>query len=387
MAKLKFYDAASQSWVEVKVSDQAVTVNSNFDGETLDLVLSDIWTQVEAVRNAKEVNDEALATSSEQVWSIKKISETFATKEQLAEALEAVAADIQVVDDKVTALDEKVTTEVERLEQAIEDAKQGAIDSDVFATQVKVTEETSTPLINSHGALPAGYVLAGKSIEQILKDMLLPYLKPTVSISASAGQATREKGTSYTISTLTANVGKKSEKIAAVRFYKGAEELTPAVEVKENGGNHVYTFADAVTIKDTVARNQFKVEVEDTKGSTSKVSASLANDSWVDPYFYGLSSELAITDDIVKKANKDVSGKGAKTYSYGAQNNQAMFIAFPSTHGVINSAVMDGATPIASILESGTFTHTRPDDTTVEYKYFRTGLLTDANTHKIAFGH
>lgn len=387
MAKLKFYDAASQSWIEVKVSDQAVTVNSNFNGETLDAVLTDIWTQVEAVRNTKEVNDEALLTSTEQVWSIKKISETFATKADLATALKAVAADIKVVDDKVVALDEKVTTEVERLEKAIEDAKQGAIDSDIWATQVNVTEGTDTPLINGLGALKPGYVMAGKSVEQILKDMLLPYLKPTVSISASAGQATREKGTSYNLTSLTASVGKKSERISAVRFYKGNEELTPQVEVKPAGGNHVYTFGSAVVVSDAVARSQFRVEVEDVNGASSKVSASLANDSWVDPYFYGLSSELVITDDIAKAGAKDVSGKGNKTYSYGAQNNQAMFIAFPATHGAIKSAVMDGATPIASVLESGTFQHIRPDQTTVEYKYFRTGLLTDTNTHKIAFAH
>ena len=383
MAKLKFYDAASQSWVEVKVSDAAVQVNSNFSGETLNAVLADIWNQVETVRNTKEVKDSVASTDANHVWSIKKISETFATKAELASALEAVAESIEVVDAKVDALDGKVTGEVARLEEEIEAAKE----ADKWATQVLVTEGTDTPLINSVGALKAGYVLAGKSVEQILKDMLLPYLKPTVSLSASAGQAVREKGTSYTLTTLTANVGKKSDKIAAVRFYQGSNELTPQVSVNENGGNHVYTFGTAVTIKDSVARNQFKVEVEDTNGSSSKVSAALSNDTWVDPYFYGLSSELVITDEIAKAGKKDVTAKGSKTYSYGAQNNQAMFIAYPASHGNINSAVMDGATPIASILDKGSFTHTRPDGTTVEYTYYRTGLLTDANTHKIVFGH
>lgn len=387
MAKLKFYDAVSQSWIEVKVSDQAVTVNSNFNGETLDAVLADIWTQVEAVRNTKEVNDEALLTSTEQVWSIKKISETFATKAELATALKAVAAEIKVVDDKVVALDEKVTTEIGRLEQAIEDAKQGAIDSDIFATQVKVTNEADTALINGVGALKPGYIMAGKSVEQILKDMLLPYIKPTVGISANVGQAVREKGTSYTIGSLTANVGKKSEKIKSVRFYRGGTELLPSVQVNQNGGNHTYTFGEAVRVSDAVARNQFRVDVEDATGASSKVSAYLGNDTWVDPYFYGLSTELVITDEIAKAASKDVSAKSNKTYNYGAQTNQAMFIAFPATHGKISSAVMDGATPVASILESGTFEHTRPDQTKVQYKYYRTGLLNDTNTHKIAFGH
>lgn len=151
---------------------------------------------------------------------------------------------------------------------------------------------------------------------QEMFDMLLhPYEKPTMTLGINPTKTIYNKVTeTLTSITINANVTKKTENIKEVRFYVN-NVLVNTDTAHPNGGlvSYTYTFASPTNTTFNV-----KIECEDIKGATSKVSAN-TNIYFVGKSYYGVvesnGSPFAITESLIKGLSKtEVKIKKALTY-------------------------------------------------------------------------
>ena len=151
---------------------------------------------------------------------------------------------------------------------------------------------------------------------QEMFDMLLhPYEKPTMTLGINPAKTIYDKVTETLASiTINANVTKKTKNIKEVRFYVD-NVLVNTDTAHPNGGlvSYTHTFASPTNTTFNV-----KIECEDIKGATSRVSAN-TNVYFVGKSYYGVvednGSPFAITESLIKGLSKtEVKIKKALTY-------------------------------------------------------------------------
>ena len=158
---------------------------------------------------------------------------------------------------------------------------------------------------------------------QEMFDMLLhPYEKPTMTLGINPAKTIYDKVTETLASiTINANVTKKTENIKEIRFYVD-NVLVNTDTAHPNGGlvSYTHTFASPTNTTFNV-----KIECEDIKGATSRVSAN-TNVYFVGKSYYGVVEDdgtpFAITENLIKGlSTTEVKIKKALTY----QNINATF--------------------------------------------------------------
>ena len=151
---------------------------------------------------------------------------------------------------------------------------------------------------------------------QEMFDMLLhPYEKPTMTLGINPAKTIYDKVAETLASiTINANVTKKTENIKEIRFYVD-NVLVNTDTAHPNGGLVSYTHAFTSPTNTTF---NVKIECEDIKGATSKVSAN-TNVYFVGKSYYGVveddGTSFAITESLIKGlSKKEVKIKKALTY-------------------------------------------------------------------------
>lgn len=189
------------------------------------------------------------------------------------------------------------------------------------------------PTVNAIGGIAAGTSFNNMPVNEVLTKLLYPYVAPTVSASSNPNGGTFEKGSTQTVTKITANVTKKSEKITKVEFLDGSE----VIEAKEgsevaNGGSIVIT-----TSKEVSTNKNFSVKVTDATNKT--YTANTGSFNFVYPYYMGVCAENAdINATLVKGLNKKVEGRGNKSHAFTCEY-QRMVFAYPKAHGKLKSII------------------------------------------------
>ena len=189
------------------------------------------------------------------------------------------------------------------------------------------------PTVNAIGGIAAGTSFNNMPVNEVLTKLLYPYVAPTVSASSNPNGGTFEKGSTQTVTKITANVTKKSEKITKVEFLDGSE----VIEAKEgsevaNGGSIVIT-----TSKEVSTNKNFSVKVTDATNKT--YTANTGSFNFVYPYYMGVCAEnVDINATLVKGLNKKVEGRGNKSHAFTCEY-QRMVFAYPKAHGKLKSII------------------------------------------------
>ena len=201
-----------------------------------------------------------------------------------------------------------------------------------YDENTKYTNET--PIVSPIGSINAGDTFNNVPVKDMLTKILYPYIKPTISGSASVGSKVVEKGVTTTVTSVNAVVGKKSEKITSVALFNNGSQVEEKTEGVADGGT--ITFTQTINITDTTT---LMVKATDAKPTT--VQANVATYTYVYPFYHGVVAKgTSMTSEEVLKLVKDVSTKGNKTYKYTMTDSCAV-IAYPSSYGELKSA-LDG---------------------------------------------
>lgn len=219
---------------------------------------------------------------------------------------------------------DQVETDSER--QFVSEAKKAQYDENTVYTNEMAT-------VSPIGGIAAGTTFDNMPVNEVLTKLLYPYVAPTVSASSNPNGGTFEKGNNQTVTSITANVTKKSEKIKKVEFLDGSNvlETKEGAEV-QNGGKFTITTDLVVN-----SNKNFSVKITD---ATDKVySANTGNFNFVYPYYMGVCAEDATIDEaLVKGLTKKIEAKGNKSHAFTC-DFQRMVFAYPKAHGQLKSII------------------------------------------------
>ena len=165
------------------------------------------------------------------------------------------------------------------------------------------------------GGIKKNQTFNNATLQEMFDMLLHPYEKPTMTLGINPAKTIYDKVTETLASiTINANVTKKTENIKEVRFYVD-NVLVNTDTTHPNGGlvSYTHTFTSPTNTTFNV-----KIECEDIKGATSKVSAN-TNVYFVGKSYYGVveddGTSFAITESLIKGLSKtEVKIKKALTY-------------------------------------------------------------------------
>lgn len=165
------------------------------------------------------------------------------------------------------------------------------------------------------GGIKKNQTFNNATLQEMFDMLLHPYEKPTMTLGINPAKTIYDKVAETLASiTINANVTKKTENIKEVRFYVD-NVLVNTDTTHLNGGlvSYTHTFASPTNTTFNV-----KIECEDIKGATSKVSAN-TNVYFVGKSYYGVVEDngtpFAITESLIKGLSKtEVKIKKALTY-------------------------------------------------------------------------
>jgi hypothetical protein len=325
----------------LKITGDIVELNAAI--RTTDSDGKDTTTLVSAINKTLEI---ANAGGAGAVVSVKK--ETTATDGSHAtyKVYQGSGEDAVAVGD---AIEIPVSTKVEDSEQngyiKVDDQEVQVFD-DIFKADGKT--------VVAAGGIAAGSTVNGKTFQQILYNMMFPYQKPTISVSASPKNGgTFEKGNTQTITSVTATVTKKTEEIAKVELYNGSTLVATKngddalsstnSNLVKNGGAVVF---EGLSREVSANGGQYKAKVYDTTGGTAE--ASTGSFTFVYPYYIGICYEGDTIDEALvlglpsSGENGDTGSKkvqseaDVKDYEFSYTKGSMVF-AFPKSYGKLSS--------------------------------------------------
>ena len=165
------------------------------------------------------------------------------------------------------------------------------------------------------GGIKKNQTFNNATLQEMFDMLLHPYEKPTMTLGINPAKTIYDKVAETLASiTINANVTKKTENIKEIRFYVD-NVLVNTDTSHPNGGlvSYTHTFTSPTNTTFNV-----KIECEDTKGATSKISAN-TNVYFVGKSYYGVveddGTSFAITESLIKGLSKtEVKIKKALTY-------------------------------------------------------------------------
>ena len=187
------------------------------------------------------------------------------------------------------------------------------------------------------GGIKKNQTFNNATLQEMFDMLLHPYEKPTMTLGINPAKTIQDKVTETLASiTINANITKKTENIKEIRFYVD-NILVNTDTAHPNGGlvSYTHTFASPTNTTFNV-----KIECEDIKGATSKVSAN-TNVYFVGKSYYGCLPEGTTIDETSIKTLNTVLKKELK-YKYSGitttgTNLYHIVLCQPKEFGIITS--------------------------------------------------
>lgn len=194
-----------------------------------------------------------------------------------------------------------------------------------------ITTEVGTS--QAIGGIPKGTILKGKTVRDVLDEMLFPYIAFSMNVQSVNPTGTYEKGTSVTIKSVTVRITSGTKPVTNIKLYESNK--TTLLGEKTSGIVTDNTFSINKTVTSSVS---FYATATDGTSNLSDSSSFLA---FYDPTFYGLLDVgYTLTSDLITGKSKELKANKSNTRTYNA-TNQHPFLAYPSSYGALTS-IKDG---------------------------------------------
>lgn len=187
------------------------------------------------------------------------------------------------------------------------------------------------------GGIKKNQTFSNATLQEMFDMLLHPYEKPAMTLGINPTKTIYDKVTETLASiTINANVTKKTENIKEVRFYVD-NVLVNTDTAHPNGGlvSYTHTFASPTNTTFNV-----KIECEDIKGATSRVSAN-TNVYFVGKSYYGCLPEGTTFDEASIKTLNTVLKRELKYKYSGITTTGAdlyhIVLCQPKEFGIITS--------------------------------------------------
>ena len=208
--------------------------------------------------------------------------------------------------------------------------------STLDAGAITVTAKTTSAITATEniGSVTSGKTYpTGTNLENIIKDILVKYQPPTISLSTTPATKLYDiVNDSISTILLKGAVTKKSKPVTNVSFYVDDTLLNEVTTGVADGGNFQYQYTPATPIKTDVT---FKATTTDGQQSTN----STVTIKFVGKSYYGIcDASVSDPDETTIKSGSNTL-KDTKTYTYSGitTNWGKVFYAYPKSFGVLTS--------------------------------------------------
>lgn len=200
--------------------------------------------------------------------------------------------------------------------------------------KIESKAELSEPLTATVeiGTVTSGKTYAkGTSLEQIIRDMLIKYNPPAITLSATPSTKLYDIVTD-TVATilLKANVTKKTEPVTKVSFYADSALINEVTAGVASGGNFQYQYTPDVPINTDITFKATATDGEQTSTSTFTIK-------FVAKSYYGIcDADVSDPDETAIKSGTSIL-KDTKnlTYSNITTDWGKVFYAYPKSFGTL----------------------------------------------------
>lgn len=171
----------------------------------------------------------------------------------------------------------------------------------------------------------------GTKLEQIIRDMLIKYTPPAVSLSTTPSTRLYDIVTdSVATILLKANVVKKTNPVTKVAFYVGDTLLNEITSGVTGGGNFQFQYDPATAIRTDTT---FKATATDGKQTTT----STFSIKFVGKSYYGIcdASVSDPTETVIKSGTNNLKDTRNLTYSGITTDWGKVFYAYPKSFGAL----------------------------------------------------
>lgn len=220
----------------------------------------------------------------------------------------------------------------------------------IDAGAITVTAKTTSAITATEniGSVTSGKTYpTGTNLENIIKDILVKYQPPTISLSTTPATKLYDiVNDSISTILLKGAVTKKSKPVTKVSFYVGDTLLNEVTTGVADGGNFQYQYTPATPIRSDVT---FKATTTDGQQSTN----SSVTIKFVGKSYYGIcdASVSEMTETIAKSGSSVLKDTKAWTYSNINADYNKVFYTYPKSFGEL-SKIFD---PVNSINYTNSF--------------------------------
>lgn len=206
----------------------------------------------------------------------------------------------------------------------------------IDAGAITVTAKTTSAITATEniGSVTSGKTYpTGTNLENIIKDILVKYQPPTISLSTTPSTRLYDiVNDSISTILLKGAVTKKSKPVTKVSFYVGDTVLNEVTTGVADGGNFQYQYNPATPIRSDVT---FKATTTDGQQSTN----STVTIKFVGKSYYGICDASASDPDETTIKSGSNTLKDTKTYTYSGitTNWGKVFYAYPKSFGALTS--------------------------------------------------
>lgn len=236
----------------------------------------------------------------------------------------------------------------------------------------------------SLGGIKEGTDIGNLSVQDVLTKLLFPHVAPIVSasITKNPNKSICEYGESITLTGISGNVTKKSDKITSITFLDSTTILKQFETNVENGGSFNYSFTTPIIISSDLSSIRFRMMVADISGNTTYANTSSITFCY--PYYFGVIEEnQEITSDLFNNFTKKIETKGNKSNNY-TTNNQCMIIAYPKTYGALKKILDQNSFDVTNTFIRSEISVIGLDKTSQQYYIYKNNASTVAD-FKITF--
>lgn len=171
----------------------------------------------------------------------------------------------------------------------------------------------------------------GTPLEQILRDMLIKYTPPAITLSATPSTKLYDIVTD-SISTilLKAAVTKKTQNVTKVSFYAGSTVINEVTTGVASGGNFQYQYTPGTPLNTDIT---FKATATDGKQTSTSTFAI----KFVAKSYYGIcNADISDPDETtIKSGTSNLKDTRNLTYSNITTNWGKVFYAYPKSFGAL----------------------------------------------------
>ena len=312
------------------------------------LNLSQVYTD-DKFAEAKDLIDEGVATSkayTDKALEKHSIPEStlnsLATKDEVNQVkfdVQNLSTDLSknysILDGKINnkcyELDVKLTNNINQLENRVDNKIQNV--HDALSDKANNLFQSNSSIVQAFGGLSEGDIVNNKSLQDLLSQLLFPYVEPTIEVSYrfSPKQDFYEVGQTVEITHIDFFIHKKSEFIKKIDVLQNSRTLKSYTESISGGGQYVYTFDEPLLITKSISSSYLQVQATDMKDTTVLENTSPIIFNYP-IYFGGIGRGVEINKNIIQFLTKDITGKSDKDYVFNLANQRVIF-AYPQYYG------------------------------------------------------